>query len=131
MSVTTGAHKISWSVESGILELIITGEVTAANADLIQNEVFAIARLAQARFALIDVRHLNGRLGYTDAYHRVRSFPVDRPRAVTALVESTENAEFMRFYETTARNAGQNITCFADIEQARAWLKAQAAQLRD
>jgi hypothetical protein len=56
-----------------------------------------------------------------DTYSFVRR-PSDIPRVICAVVDLPENAVFLNFLETTARNAGLLLNCFTDIDDARAWL---------
>jgi hypothetical protein len=124
------AYQLSASVNEGITEVVISGEVTKDTADEVQQEVLAIARSTKARALIVDVRALKGRLGSGDTYFRVRSYVAnDEPSLPTAVVDLPENAKFESFHETTAANAGVTLKAFTDLDAARAWLKSR--QVRD
>lgn len=119
-------YDISSSVNGRIFEMVLTGNVTEDLVETLQNEVLAAAKASGTMLLLIDVRSLKGRFGFEEAFHRVRNYPLDRPRKRhTAVVDITENAEFQSFHETTGLNAGLSMKWFTDIEAARAWLLSQ------
>ena len=117
-------YQLSTSANEGIIEIVITGEVTEDAVKKLQNEVFAIVKSINARFLIIDVRALKGRFGVTEAYYRVRSYSPDTSRVNTAIVDIEENAAYESFHETTAKNVGRQLQWFTDIDAARAWLKS-------
>jgi len=117
-------YQLSTSVNEGIIEIVITGEVTADAVKKLQNEVFAIVKSINARFLIIDVRALKGRFGVTEAYYRVRSYSPDTSSVNTAIVDIEENAAYESFHETTAKNVGRQLEWFTDIDAARTWLKS-------
>ncbi|HQP41414.1 MAG TPA: STAS/SEC14 domain-containing protein [Smithella sp.] len=116
-------YKISSSQIDGILEIVLTGEVSKEDVETLQNEIFSIIINTGAEALLVDVREIKGRFGYLEAYSRVRHYPADTPRIHTAIVDSAENADYESFHETTAYNAGLSYKWFTDIEKARSWLK--------
>ncbi len=119
----TTNYQTSTSLNEGIIEIKITGEVTKASVKNMQNEIFAITKSKTSKAVLIDCRDVKGRFGVVEAYHRVRSYPADRPRMITAVVDTEENRDFQSFHENTATNVGQSMKWFSDIDAARAWLK--------
>jgi len=119
-------YNISTSVNKDILEIIITGEITADSIEKLQNEVIAIAKLINPQNVLVDVSALKGRFGFTEAYFRVRDYPADLPRVNIACVDLAENAEYESFHENTSVNAGLSFKWFSDIDAARAWLKSKS-----
>jgi hypothetical protein len=118
-------YQISVSENEGSLELVLTGEATQNNVERIQDEVISMIISSKASGLLVDVRGIKGRLGYTEAYFRVRNYPSDVPRIAVAIVDLTENADYESFHETTAINAGLTYKWFTDIDEARAWLKSK------
>jgi hypothetical protein len=118
-------YQISASENEGILEIILTGEATQNNAKKIQDEVISMIISSKASGLLVDVRGIKGRLGYTEAYFRVRKYPSDVPKLPVAIVDLAENADYESFHETTAINAGLSYKWFTDIDEARAWLKSK------
>ena len=118
--------KISTSVHEGILEIIITGEITTDSIEKLQNEVIAITNSINPQNVLVNVSAPKGRFGFTEAYFRVRDYPSDLPRVNIACVDLTENAEYQSFHENTAVNAGLSFKWFSDIDAARAWLKSKS-----
>lgn len=116
-------YQISSSVNDGIIEIIITGEVTDSTVDDLRNEVRTIAWTLNAKALLVDVRAVKGRFGVFDAYYGVSSFPSDRPRISTAVVDLPEHEAYQLFLETTAYNQGLRIKWFTNIDDARTWLK--------
>lgn len=117
-------YQISATVSEGILELVITGEVTEDMVQKLTDEVFAIIREKNTATLLVDVRSLKGRFGLGETYFRVRNYPPDRPRTITAVVDIQEHAAYESFHEIAATNAGLNMKWFTDINDARAWLKS-------
>jgi hypothetical protein len=117
-------YQLFTTVNEGITEIAISGEVAENAIEKLQNEVFAIMKSTAARNVVVDVRSVRGRFGFFEAYFRVRNYPPDRPIVNTAVVDLPENQEFQSFHETTARNAGLSFKCFTDIQAARTWLKS-------
>ncbi|HUN54220.1 MAG TPA: STAS/SEC14 domain-containing protein [Smithella sp.] len=118
-------YNLSTSVNEDILEIIITGEITADCIEKLQNEVIAVTQSINPRNVLVDVSALKGRFGFTEAYFRVRDYPSDLPRVNIACVDLAQNAEYQSFHESTSVNAGLSFKWFSNIEAARAWLKKQ------
>jgi hypothetical protein len=116
-------YQLSKTVEDGIVEIVFTGEVAASTVETLVNEVLAIRKANNAKALLVDCRKLKGRFGVSEAYYRVRSYPLDVPGRHTAVVDIEENAVFQSFYEAKACDAGLSLKWFTDIDAARAWLK--------
>jgi hypothetical protein len=117
-------YQLSTSVHEGIVEIVMTGEITANAVKKLLNEVFAIIRTHNSKTLLVDVRDIKGRFGFVEAYQRVRNYPPDILSVRTAVVDIPENATFQSLHETTALNAGMSLKWFTDIDTARAWLKS-------
>lgn len=116
-------YQLSTSVNEGILEIVITGEVTKSNVSKIHDEMISIIKAKNISNMLIDIRTLKGRLGIADTYFSIRSYPSDILKVNTAIVDIEENAAYEAFHEITATNAGRSLKCFTDIGAARAWLR--------
>ena len=116
-------YKISASEKDGILEIVLTGEVTKDTIRKLQNEIVDMEILRKIRNVLIDVRELKGRYRYTEGFFRVRDNPSDRPKIKTAIVDSPGNADFENFHEMIASNIGLSLKWFTDVDEARNWLK--------
>ena len=57
-------YKISSSQIDGILEIVLTGEVSKEDVETLQNEIFSIIINTGAEALLVDVREIKGRFGY-------------------------------------------------------------------
>ena len=118
-------YQLCTSVNEGITEITIKGEITENAVDKLKDDVLAILKSTRIRNVVVDVRDIKGRFGPIEAYFRVRSYPTDTPPVNTAIVDLPENAEFESFHETTGRNAGLSMKWFTDINDARTWLKSK------
>jgi hypothetical protein len=116
-------YQLSTMVNDGILEIVITGELTKDSIDMLRGEVIEIIRNTNAKAVLCDVRNAKGPQDITEAYYRSRSLPADVKIRPSAVVERSENWDYKSFYEATAANAGHILKWFTDIESARTWLK--------
>jgi len=118
-------YKLSTSENEGIIEIVITGELTKYTLDELHAEVITFIRESKAKAVLCDVRFSKGPNEIIEAYFRARSIPADVRILPAAVVDRPEKWDYTSFYETTATNAGQQIKWFTDIESARAWLKSR------
>ena len=118
-------YQISSSVNNEILEIVLTGEFRNGTLEKIKNEVVAIEKSVNAKSELINIRKIKGHPSITEIYSFARSFPPDRPRINTALVDIEENADIKSFLETTTLNTGLSFKFFTNIDAARAWLKSK------
>jgi hypothetical protein len=121
----TPEYQLSASVQDGTTVVVITGEATESSIQESRRRVTAIIREGDIKELLINVCGFKGRRSYVNTYLRVRSYPADLVQPRIAFVDTEENAEYRKFHETTARNAGVPLRCFTDIEAARAWLKSK------
>ena len=116
-------YRVSSSFHEGILEITEAGEVKEQEVGALTNEVLSIIKASNVESVLVDVRTIKGRFGYTEAYMRVKNFPAERSRVNIAIVYHPENAEYEKYQETIALNAGLSWKCFEEIEAAKSWLK--------
>jgi hypothetical protein len=123
-------YKLSISVNEGIVEIVITGELTKKTLDRLHAEVITIIRDKDAKAVLCDVRSATGPNEIIEAYFRARSIPSDVMILPSAVVDRSENWSYKSFYETTAANTGQLMKYFTDVEAARAWLKSRLEEMR-
>ena len=117
-------YQISSSMNEGILEIILTGEFKSGSLEQIKNEVVEIEKSVNIKSELIDIRKIKGHPSVTEIYYFARSFPSDRSKINTALVDIAENADIKLFLETTTLNTGLSFKFFTDIDAAREWLKS-------
>ena len=118
-------YKLSFSVNDGIVEIVLTGELNKHAIDMVHAEVIKILKENNAKAALADVRYAKGPQDITSAFFRVRNFPLEYRFWPLAIVDRPVNEEFKSFYMTTAANVGQSLKWFTDIDEARAWLKGK------
>ncbi len=111
--------QLSSSVNDGILEIIITGELKESSINKIYNKVDNIIKANGVVKAIWDFRAFKGRVDKTEFYRLVRNHPSVFYEIQAAIVDLPENTD----YETAARNAGLSIKWFTDIDTARAWIK--------
>lgn len=116
-------YQISSSVNEGILEIILTGEVIESDAEKISNEVIAIIEENNIENVLADVRDIKGRF-FTEAFSFVRHYPPDICRIKVAVVDIPQNANFQSFHEITAKKSGVSFKYFTNKNAARDWLKS-------
>ena len=98
-------YQISTSVNNGILEITLTGEVKESDVKNLQDQVIAIETETQSKNVLMDVRSIKGCFGYTETFHRVRSYPPEKLKTNVAVVDKPENSDYENFQEVTAKNA--------------------------
>ena len=121
---TKEEYQISSSINEGILEFILSGEILESQINTMLKECNATILASGVKYILVDVRAIKGRYGYAGAYARVRSHPPEYyGRIKVAMVDLPENSDYRNFHETTALNAGLNVKWFTDIDAARASLK--------
>ncbi|MGA2782290.1 MAG: hypothetical protein ABSF13_10275 [Smithella sp.] len=122
---TKADYQISSFVNEGILEIILTGEFRSGSLEQIKNKVVAIEKSVNIKSELIDIRKIKGHHSVTEIYYFARSFPPDRPKINTAIVDTAVNADLKSFLETTTLNIGMSFKFFTDIDAAREWLKSK------
>ena len=118
-------YQLSYSVNEGILEVVITGEVTSKIIDRMQVEVSKNMKAKNAKALLCDVSAVKGTDRFAEAYYRQRRLPLELIKLPSAIVDRPENRDYHEFYETTSANIGHSVKFFYDIEDARAWLKCR------
>jgi len=119
----SNGFSLSTSVSDGIIEIVITGELTTVTINKLHEEVIRNIRETNAKAVICDVRNLKGPQEIVDAYFRARSLPTNIKTLPAAIIDRSGNREFKSFYVTTSANVGQTIKWFTDIKHAREWLK--------
>jgi hypothetical protein len=117
-------YQISSSVNEGIFEIILTGEVMENDAEKITNEVTAIIKEHSMENVLADVRAIKGRF-FTKAFFSVKDYPPYIYRLNVAIVDIPGNANFQSFHEITAKKSGVSFKYFTHNDAARDWLKSK------
>lgn len=117
-------YQISSSVNEGILEIILTGEVIESDAEKITNEVTAIIKENSIDNVLADVRAIKGRF-FTEAFFCVGNYPPEIYKIKVAIVDILQNANFQSFHEITAKKSGVSFKYFTNKDAARGWLKSK------
>lgn len=120
-------YQLSTSMNEVILELVIKGDLTKNDIDHLHVEALEVLREKDFKALLCDIREAKGPLDISDAYYRVRNIPLETVKVPAAIVFEIKlvNKEYQSFYETTAANVGQSLRWFADIGDAREWLKSK------
>lgn len=119
-------YQLSTSVNEGIVEIVVTGEITRNRIDRLHNEVITIVKGKGARAVLCDVHALKGPPdNLAEVYFRARSIPPDVRTLPSAVVLLSEDKAYQSFYETTSANAGHAIKFFTDVNAARTWLSSK------
>jgi hypothetical protein len=118
-------YQISASVNEGLLEIVLTGEVEESAVKNLANELINIIKGNGIENVLMDVRAFKGRFGVTKAFNSVRTYPPYRLRVNSAMVDLPENADYQSFQEETSINADLSYKWFTDIDAARTWLKSK------
>ena len=118
-------YQISAFVNEGLLEIVLTGEVTERTVKNLANKLITIIKGNGIENVLMDVRAFKGRFGVTKAFNSVRSYPPYGLRMNSAIVDLPENADYQSFQEKTSINAGLSYKWFTDIDAARTWLKSK------
>ena len=118
-------YQLSSSMNEGILEIIITGELVVSAYEKITNEVSAITKANGVEKALVDVRALNGCLGIAVVYDRVRDYSQHMYKIHFAIVDIPGNDRYKTFHEYTLMKAGMRVKWFTDIDAARDWLNGE------
>ena len=115
------SFRLSSSMNDGILEIIITGELEESSINKIFNEVDNITKANSVVKAIWDFRAFKGRVDKTEIHRLARNHPSVFYEIQAAIVDIPGNTD----YETVARNAGLSIKWFTDMDTARKWIKSK------
>ncbi len=113
--------QISASMNDGILEMVIAGELTDKNVEEALNEGNAIVKASKATKAIVDFRTCNTRLDALEFYRYTRNYSFAIFEIKYAVVSLPEKA----YYREAAIKAGlKSLMWFTDMDEARVWLKS-------
>ncbi len=121
--------------ETDLLRVTLGGEFTMPEAKQTFLQILDAAAQANARRILVDGREVRGTLSTVERYElgefvalatldRVSSGAIAFPRIACVLVEPVLDPQ--RFGEMVARNRGAQLSVFANIDDAVAWLEKPA-----
>jgi hypothetical protein len=109
-------YQVSSSINEGILEIVVTGEITASTYKNVTNEVNAIIKSNNAEKAIADFRTVEERIEPSQMYHYFRNYNSALFDIKFAIVDLPENVHF----KTAAKNAGlSSLMWFTDMDAAR------------
>lgn len=118
-------HQISSSVNDGILEIVITGELADGSLEKLTTEVNAIVKSNNIKKLLVDLRLATGRFSYAEVHPSVTKHSSSFRDIDIALVDIPKNTVWQSFHETTAVRAEVSFKWFTEIDAARVWLKSK------
>jgi hypothetical protein len=118
-------YQVSSSVKDGIIEMVVTGELTKNSVEKMLNEIIAIQKSMNLEKRLVDVRKLKGRPTDLEIYYFIIKRISVRPTLKIAFVDLPVNAKTASFHESSALDAGLSYKWFTGIRAARAWLKSE------
>jgi hypothetical protein len=114
-------YRVSASVNEGILEIVVIGEITSSTYENVTNEVNAIIKSNDAMKAIADFRAVEVRIEASEMYRYFRTYNSVLFGIKFAIVDLPENVA----YKTSAINAGlSSLMWFTDINDARKWIKS-------
>jgi len=116
----TKSYQISTSVNDGILEINITGDVTGRNIAEIQKAVDEL-RIEKGDRVLLDVRAVTKGKTYTDTVYYLKSPEIATGK--TAILDLPENEFIKPYLERLSYGTFLKVKWFCDIDEAKNWLK--------
>ncbi len=118
---TTDLYQLSTSVNDGILEITLTGEISGHKIPKIQKEIQAL-RSEKGDIILVDIRPVTESKTYThaDIYHL--KIP-DKATGKTAILDIPENGYIKSFIEKIPWGSFLEVKWFDNIDEAKDWLK--------
>ena len=112
--------QVSASVNDGILEIVITGDIIQSNYKKVTDEVNAVIKANKAKQAIADFRAVEKRIAPSEMYRYFRNYNSSLFDISYAIIDLPQNIQ----YKTAAINAGlSSLNWFTDMESARAWMK--------
>ncbi len=108
-----GTYQIAVSWHEEVLQIVISGEVTAVTADELAQKVPQLIRAHKPGRVLIDCLAVQGRLSVIETFFHVRKYPPRNhfnPRV--AVLDRAENESYYSFHEIAAANVGFQIKYF-------------------
>jgi hypothetical protein len=119
----TGKYQFSTSMNNGVLEVVMSGEVTESNFKSALNEGNAILKESKATKAIVDFRAFNTCIAPSEIYRYARNHHFVIFEIQYAIVDLPEKVH----YRDAAINAGlKSLKWFADMDEARKWIQGNA-----
>jgi hypothetical protein len=116
-------YYINPSEEDQCVFLAYEGEIEAAEAESAQQKVNALLDMKRWNRVVVDVTQLQSIPTAWELFRFSESLFSDLPRNVRiALVIRLDQARHARLVKNIARNQGVILGCFADAEDAMAWV---------
>ena len=115
-------HGLSVKEESGILHIHVTGDRTLDVAFTVVSDMAAACIEHQCKKVLVDTRDMTGRLETMEQYDFPKEVPEEFKKIKIAAIDTEEDKNIWRFFETSARNHGYNMRTFTDVDAAKKWL---------
>jgi hypothetical protein len=114
------SYQISTSVNDGILEINVTGDVTGRNIADIQKAVDEL-RIEKGDIVLLDVRAVSKGKSYTDTLYYLKR--PENATGKTAILDLPENEFVKPYFERLSYGTSLKVKWFCDIDEAKDWLK--------
>jgi hypothetical protein len=115
-------YQISSSMNDGILEIVVTGEVSENTYEEVVRDGNAIIKANNATKVIADFRAIDKRLDPLEMYRYFRKYDVLLFDIQYAIVDLAENVQF----RDAAINAGlKSLMWFTEMDEARVWLKSK------
>ena len=114
--------------EPGIILVKLQGPLTLAEVRQVMAEVLRLASEHQCFRVLSDAQELDLKLSMGDVYYLPDMFAELGSnlglfvRKFKRAILTAPNDEILKFFETVAKNRGQNVKLFQAEEPARQWL---------
>lgn len=113
-------YQVSTSVTDGILEIVVTGDVTRCDIPEVQKEIDTL-RTEKGDLILVDLRAVSKGKTYADTVHYLK-----RPEGATgktAILDNPENEFIKPFLERLSFGTHLRLKWFCDADEAKDWLK--------
>jgi len=115
-------YQVSSAMNRGILEIVVTGEVTKSTYEKVVNEVNALVKANNAVKVIADCRAVAKRIKPLELYNYFRNYDSTLFYIRSAIVDLPENAE----YKTAIKDAGvSSLMWCTDIDAARKWIQSK------
>ncbi|MBN1397399.1 MAG: hypothetical protein JXA06_05135 [Bacteroidetes bacterium] len=116
-------YELTSSINEGTLEIKLSGKgADHKDAGKLLSTIAELIAARHPKHILIDIRSIQNRLGFLDAYQLIHSVPPGTSHIKTAIIDREEHKSLQNFYETTSENAGFVAHFFSDETAARTWL---------
>jgi len=117
------AYRVSASVNEGIFEIVINGELPSDSIQTLMNELNDSVISSKAQKVLVDVRNVKSHFGHAETYLLAIKNPSCFDTIPTAILHALDDSRLGSFHECLLRSNGLPVKWFTDIDKARKWLK--------